>query len=81
MIEREMVALLDDGRYCVQTPQGESCKLPLRSKNVVVLAHDFLFENGSRGRGKDINMPQLIKLIEALKAKGYIFETMDHYLD
>lgn len=80
-IEREIVALLDDGRHCVQPPQGESCKLPLRSKNVVILAHDFLFENGSRGRGKDINMPQLIKLIEVLKARGYIFETMDHYLD
>ena len=81
LIEREVVALLDGGRYCVQTPQGEHCKSPLRSKNVILLAHDFLFENGLRGRGKDINMPQLIKLIGALRAKGYLFETMDHYLD
>jgi len=48
---------------------------------VIVLMHDFLFENGARGRGKDVNMPQLVKLIESLKAKGYTFDTLDHYID
>lgn len=81
-IEREIVAMIENGRYCEQPPQGERCRSPLRSKNVVVLLHDFLFENSlTRGRGKDANMPELAKLIEALKARGYALDTMDHYLD
>jgi chitin disaccharide deacetylase len=57
------------------------CKRPVRSHKVIVLVHDFLFENGARGRGKDVNMPQLVKLIESLKAKGYTFDTHDRYID
>jgi chitin disaccharide deacetylase len=81
IIEREIVSLLDDNRYCTQSSIGTSCKSPVQENNVILLTHDFLFENGVRGRGKDANLPQLIELIKSLKAKGYTFDTLDHYLD
>lgn len=80
-IEREIVSLLEDDHYCIQSPVGVACKAPVRRKNVIVLSHDFLFENGVRGRGKDANLPQLLELIKSLQAKGYTFDTLDHYLD
>lgn len=78
VIEEKIIALFNENQNCKDLAP---CPRPVRSHNVVVLTHDFLFENGIRGRGKDVNMPQLIKLIELLKAKGYIFDTLDHYLD
>jgi len=78
VIEGKILALFDEELSCAQQAP---CKRPVRSHNVVVLTHDFLFENGARGRGKDANMPQLIKLIASLKAKGFIFDTLDHYID
>jgi chitin disaccharide deacetylase len=80
-IEQEIVSLIKHGQYCVQVPSGVRCKAPVRSNSVVLLMHDFLFENGVRGQGKDVNLPQLIKLIESLKARGYRFDTLDHYRD
>lgn len=80
-IENQIAALLESGRYCIPVLPGEYCKAPVRAGRVVVLMHDFLFENGARGRGEDINMQRLINLIRALKARGYRLETMDHYLD
>ncbi|WP_124947789.1 polysaccharide deacetylase family protein, partial [Sulfurirhabdus autotrophica] len=78
VIEEKIITLFNEDKNCKDMAP---CKRPVRRHNVVVLTHDFLFENGFRGRGNDVNMPQLIKLIESLKAKGYIFETLDHYLD
>ena len=80
-IEGNILALFDAERTCAQPTVAAPCKRPVRSHNVIVLTHDFLFENGARGRGKDVNMPQLVKLIESLKAKGYTFDTLDHYID
>lgn len=80
-IEVSILALFDAQRTCAQPTAATSCKQPVRRHNVIVLMHDFLFENGVRGRGKDVNMPQLIKLIESLKAKGYTFDTLDHYMN
>ena len=80
VIEKEILALMKDDRYCVRTPAGERCKAPVRKHNVIVLVHDFLFENGGRGRGKDVNLPQLIALIASLKGQGYTFATLDHYI-
>ena len=77
-IVEQVTALLDAGRYCAR---DDHCKSPVRPGRVVLLMHDFLFENGARGRGEDINMPRLVNLIRALKARGYRFDTMDHYLD
>ena len=81
VIEKEILALMKDEPYCVPGSAGGHCKAPVRKNNVIVLVHDFLFENGSRGRGKDINLPQLIALITSLKSQGYTFATLDHYLD
>ena len=81
VIEAKIIALLDEKNTCDQPSDTARCKRPLRSHNVVVLTHDFLFENGPRGRGMDSNMPELLKLIKSLKAKGYSFDTLDHYLD
>jgi chitin disaccharide deacetylase len=81
VIESDILALFDEERICAQPTAAVPCKRPVRSHNVIVLMHDFLFENGARGRGKDVNLPQLLKLIESLKAKGYAFDTLDHYLD
>lgn len=80
VVEQEILALLKEGRYCIQTPTTTRCKAPVRQNNVIVLVHDFLFENGSRGRGRDVNLPELIKLISAIKAQGYAFDTLDRYL-
>lgn len=80
-IEAQIAALIDTGRYCAPAAQGGFCKAPLRPGRVVLLTHDFLFEDGPRGRGEEMNMPRLIKLIKALKGRGYFFSTMDHYLD
>ena len=79
-IEQIVVALIDEGETCLQTPDGLRCKSPIQERTAVVLTHDFLFENGPRGRGKDFNLPQLAKLIASLKTKGYAFDTLDHYL-
>lgn len=79
-IEREIVSLLVGDRYCSQTPP-EICKSPVKKNNVIVLTHDFLFENGVHGHGKDVNLPQLAELIKSLKAKDFVFDTLDHYLD
>lgn len=81
VVEQEIVALLKTGEYCTRTPGVSRCKSPVRPNNVIVLLHDFLFENGSRGRGKDVNLPELMKLISAIKAQGYTFDTLDHYTD
>lgn len=80
-VEREVVALLDHGRHCATIQGAERCQRPVREGHVVILVHDFLFENGPRGRGEDKNIPQLISLISSLKSRGYVFATMDHYLD
>lgn len=80
-IVEQIAALLDAGRYCLTTPQGDYCKAPVREGRVVVLMHDFLFEDGPRGRGAQLNMPRLVRLIIELKTRGYRFETLDRYLD
>ena len=80
-IEGNILALFDAERTCAQPTAAAPCKRPVRSHNVIVLIHDFLFENGARGRGRDVNVPQLVKLIESLKAKGYAFDTLDHYIN
>lgn len=80
-IEGKILALLDEERTCAQPAAAAPCKRPVRSHNVIVLMHDFLFENGVRGRGRDVNVPQLVKLIESLKARGHAFDTLDHYIN
>ena len=77
----KILALFGNEQGCTPPGAAISCTRPVRDREVIVLTHDFLFENGARGRGKDLNMPQLVKLIESLKAKGYTFDTLDHYLD
>lgn len=47
---------------------------------VIILAHDFLFENGNRGQGATINLPKLANFIKLAKSEGYQFETLDNYL-
>jgi chitin disaccharide deacetylase len=81
IIEQTILELLDDNHARTQRITRASRMRPVRKGNVIVLTHDFLFENGKRGRGRDVNMPQLISLIKSLKAKGYSFDTLDHYLE
>ncbi len=80
-VEQEILALLKRGSYPIHTATATYCKAPVRQNNVIVLTHDFLFENGSRGRGRDANLPELAKLISSIKVQGYTFDTLDHYLD
>lgn len=47
---------------------------------IIVLAHDFLFENGKRGKGASINLPKLIQFITLAKQEGFKFDTLDNYL-
>lgn len=57
-----------------------NCESRDRQGKVVILTHDFLFENGHRGKGGDINLPKLEKFIRLAKKAGYRFDTIDNYL-
>jgi chitin disaccharide deacetylase len=70
-IETEIVAMLEQDRRVGA--------VPVRGKQVIVLTHDFLFEDGPRGHGM-ANLSELAKLIDSLRARGYAFDTIDHYL-
>lgn len=53
----------------------------MRSGKVVLLTHDFLFEDGKRGMGATANLPKLKEIIALVHAQGLEFETMDYYLE
>jgi len=55
------------------------CEAPEREGRVVLLTHDFLFEDGPRGPGATLNLPKLERLVELLRGRGYVFDTLDHY--
>ena len=79
--ERAIVDLMEDGRHCVTAGTATRCHGPVVPGNIVVLTHDFLFEDGPRGRGKDANLAQLGQLIAGLKARGYAFDTLDRFAE
>ena len=56
-------------------PCGDS----LHADKVIILTHDFLFEDGKRGQGATLNLPKLAQFISIAKAAGYEFDTMDNY--
>jgi chitin disaccharide deacetylase len=55
------------------------CDTPLHKKKVVVLVHDFLYEDGARGKGATVNLPKLDKYIKLMIGQGYTFDTADKY--
>ncbi len=55
------------------------CGTPLHADKVIVLTHDFLFEDGKRGMGATQNLPKLAEFIRIAKEAGYVFDTMDNY--
>lgn len=55
------------------------CGNPLHADKVIVLTHDFLFEDGKRGMGATQNLPKLAEFIRIAKEAGYVFDTMDNY--
>ncbi|ENU6108963.1 chitin oligosaccharide deacetylase [Vibrio cholerae] len=55
------------------------CGPPLHADKVIVLTHDFLFEDGKRGMGATQNLPKLAEFIRIAKEAGYVFDTMDNY--
>jgi len=55
------------------------CGTPLHADKVIVLTHDFLFEDGKRGMGATKNLPKLEKFIRIAQEAGYVFDTMDNY--
>ncbi|MDO6427216.1 polysaccharide deacetylase family protein [Thalassotalea sp. 1_MG-2023] len=55
------------------------CGDRLHADKVVILTHDFLFEDGKRGQGATKNLPKLAAFIQLAKAAGYEFDTMDNY--
>ena len=60
-------------------PADFPCEAPARQGRVVLLTHDFLFEDGPRGPGATLNLPKLERLIEILRERGYAFDTLDRY--
>ena len=56
-------------------PCGDS----LHADKVIILTHDFLFEDAKRGQGATLNLPKLAKFIELAHEAGYQFDTMDNY--
>ena len=55
------------------------CSDGIARNKVVILAHDFLFENGKRGQGATINLPKIKRFVEAATREGYRFDTLDNY--
>lgn len=55
------------------------CTDGIARNKVVILAHDFLFEDGKRGKGATINLPKIKRFVEAAKRDGYRFDTLDNY--
>ncbi|HAS8536742.1 TPA: chitin oligosaccharide deacetylase [Vibrio vulnificus] len=55
------------------------CGTPLHADKVIVLTHEFLFEDGKRGMGATQNLPKLAEFIRIAKEAGYVFDTMDNY--
>jgi chitin disaccharide deacetylase len=50
-----------------------------RRGRVIVLTHDFLFEDGKRGRGAAHNLPKLDRFLTVMLERGYRFDTLDRY--
>lgn len=81
-VEQDILAVLTGKKCTIKMLSGDaSCETPVVRDKVIVLSHDFFFENSWRGRGKDINLPKLDRLIKSLQAKGYAFDTLDRYLE
>ncbi|MBU2894092.1 polysaccharide deacetylase family protein [Colwellia sp. D2M02] len=59
--------------------QNFPCGDRLHGDKVIILTHDFLFEDGRRGQGATRNLPKLAEFIRIAKAAGYTFDTMDNY--
>jgi chitin disaccharide deacetylase len=57
------------------------CGGPQHRGRVIVLAHDFLFEDGKRGKGATQTLPKLDRFLAAMKERGYRFDTLDRYAD
>lgn len=55
------------------------CINPGMHAKVIILTHEFLFEDGDRGCGEKLNVPLLDMFIKLMKSKGYVFETLDDY--
>lgn len=59
--------------------QDFPCGDRLHADKVIILTHDFLFEDDRRGQGATRNLPKLAQFIEIAQAAGYSFDTMDNY--
>ncbi|MBT1064534.1 polysaccharide deacetylase family protein [Bowmanella sp. Y26] len=55
------------------------CGHPLHQDKVIILTHDFLFEDGKRGQGATLNLPKLASFLALAQAAGYVFDTLDNY--
>lgn len=78
--------LLDSPATSTMTPLNSRCHTLNdlafeRRGKLVLLAHDFLFEDGTRGKGATINLPKLTQFVLLAKQEGYHFETLDNYLE
>lgn len=83
----------DLAKSVMEVAEGNKCEMQAEKANialcsvthhqgkVVILTHDFLFEDGGRGMGATTNLPKLRKFIEIMKENGYIFKTVDQYHD
>lgn len=59
--------------------QNLDCSDGLHNGKVVILTHDFLFENAHRGQGATINLPKIKRFVEEAQRQGYRFDTLDNY--
>ncbi|SEG63395.1 chitin disaccharide deacetylase [Vibrio hangzhouensis] len=60
--------------------QNFPCDTPLHKDKVIVLTHEFLFEDGRRGMGETQNIPKLDKFLALALEAGYVFDTLDNYI-
>ena len=59
--------------------QNFPCGTSLHADKIVVLSHEFLFEDGKRGMGATKNLPKLAEFLRLAKEAGYVFDTIDNY--
>jgi chitin disaccharide deacetylase len=60
--------------------QNFPCGTPHHKDKVVILTHEFLFEDGKRGMGATNNLPKLAEFIRIAKEACYFFDTLDNYI-
>lgn len=76
LVARQTISQMEQ---CESSLLDFPCDHKKRENKVILLLHDFHFEDGKRGPGKRKGAKELKKYIVAMKKQGYQFDTLDNY--